>query len=62
MPYGTRDLYLFDELFIVKNDNVGNKYQFQAVYSHFILKLNMALDSPSMKAYKSIFHSSFYLV
>ena len=61
MPYGTRGLYLVDELFIVKNDNFRNKFEFQAVYSHFISKLNMALDYPCMKAYKSTFHSSFYL-
>jgi len=55
MPYGIRGLYLINELFIAKNDNFRNKYEFQAVYSHFISKLNMALDSPYMKAYKANF-------
>ena len=53
---------VFRLIFEVNSHYVCIKYEFKAVSPHFILKLNMSVDTSCMKTYKSTFRSSFYYV
>jgi len=53
---------VFRLIFEVNSPYFCIKYEFKAVSPHFILKLNMLMDTLCVKTYKSTFRSSFYYV